>query len=382
MKKLIVVLAVTFLNCISLLAQDKPEPFNRWEIGVNGGVGSFAGEYNMLKDNRFTPSYGWNSKGQFGFGASLKKNFNQVFALELAWNNNTLTGSANGLSSGDFKSLANEYDLNTVWNLNNLLSKNKFDRKFYLYAKLGLGATHVNNVTGPNSGDKNLEIPTIPLGTGVSVRVNESVRVNVGTQWSWVNSDRLDGHSTVSSPGNTKPGAVAPQIYGTKLYTYAGISIRLGKKKKRAPEVEMPRAIPKQEPKPEPKPEPKAASVEKPAVLGNIYKVYFAFDKWKVDNKASADLDKLIKDLVENPSVKVSVKSHTDSWGPASYNMKLSEKRGKAVIEYLVSKGISSSRVDAQAYGESMPVNKCADGVPCSKAEHALNRRTETIVIE
>jgi len=122
--------------------------------------------------------------------------------------------------------------------------------------------------------------------------------------------------------------------------------------------------------------------VVKPAVIGNVYKVYFAFDKWNLDNQSITDLDKLAKDMNENPTVNVEIKSHTDCRGPASYNMKLSEKRGKSVIDYLVSKGISTSRINAQAFGETQPVNKCVDGVPCTKAEFAANRRTETIVIE
>ena len=48
----------------------------------------------------------------------------------------------------------------------------------------------------------------------------------------------------------------------------------------------------------------------------------------------------------------------------------------------LVSKGISTSRINAQAFGETQLVNKCKDGVPCTEAEHGLNRRTETVVIE
>ena len=84
----------------------------------------------------------------------------------------------------------------------------------------------------------------------------------------------------------------------------------------------------------------------------------------------------------ENPTVNVTIKSHTDSRGPASYNMKLSEKRGKSVIDYLVSKGVSASKINAQAFGETQPVNKCVDGVKCTAAEYAVNRRTETIVIE
>jgi len=86
--------------------------------------------------------------------------------------------------------------------------------------------------------------------------------------------------------------------------------------------------------------------------------------------------------MIANPSVDLEMKSHTDNRGPATYNMKLSEKRGKSVLDYLTAKGISSSRVNAQAYGETQPVNKCKDGVKCSEAEYALNRRTETLVIE
>ena len=94
------------------------------------------------------------------------------------------------------------------------------------------------------------------------------------------------------------------------------------------------------------------------------------------------DLDHLARDMNENPTVDVEIKSHTDSRGPASYNMKLSEKRGKSVIDYLTGKGISTSRVNAQAFGETQLVNRCSDGVKCTEAEHALNRRTEAIIIE
>ena len=86
--------------------------------------------------------------------------------------------------------------------------------------------------------------------------------------------------------------------------------------------------------------------------------------------------------MSEYPTVRIEVKSHTDSRGPEAYNMKLSEKRGKSVIDYLAGKGIVASRVSANAYGETQLVNKCADGVKCTKAEHAVNRRTEIIVVE
>jgi len=165
----------------------------------------------------------------------------------------------------------------------------------------------------------------------------------------------------------------------------AGVALKLGRGHRiESPVVEA--AIPeaKPAPKPEPKPEPKAEPVVvvKPSIIGNVYKVYFEFDKWDLDNRAEADLDILAKDMNEYPTVRIEIKSHTDSRGPETYNMKLSEKRGKSVIDYLAAKGIVASRVSANAYGETELTNKCADGVPCTAEEHAANRRTEVLVIE
>ena len=252
---------------------------------------------------------------------------------------------------------------------------------------MGIGATHLTAKTAAEPlGNQRWKLPTIPLGTGVVYRLNDNLNLDLGTQWSWVNTDRLDGHYTLSNAGNTKPGNTLADIFRTKVYTHVGLSYTFGKRKKKPePVVETPKPQPK--PKPEPKPEPKKAPEEvkvvvKPAVIGNVYKVYFAFDKWNLNNQSISDLDKLAKDMNENPSVNVEIKSHTDCRGPASYNMKLSEKRGKSVIDYLVSKGVNISKINAQVFGETQPVNKCKDGVPCTKAEYALNRRTETIVIE
>jgi len=389
MKKLSLSVAVLFICYALTFAQEKSKSGSdkQWEIGLNAGVANFAGEYNMLKDSRFNHSNDWKTHLDFGIGASVKKNFTHVFALEFGWNYSNLAGAwnKNNTPMADFKTEVNEYDLNSVWNINNLFSKNKFDRKVYWYAKLGVGATHLWKKEGAYPLDKDhWNLPTIPLGTGLVIRLTDNIKLNLGTQWSWIKTDRLDGNVTPSNPTNTKPGNTLADIYGTKLYTHAGLSYSFGKKKKKpVPVVEAPKPQPKPEPKPEPRPEPKQeVKVVKPAVIGNIYKVYFAFDKWNLNSQATADLDRLAKDMLDNLTVYVEIKSHTDSRGPASYNMKLSEKRGKSVIDYLVSKGISISKINALAFGETRLVNKCADGVPCTKAEHALNRRTETIVVE
>ena len=77
----------------------------------------------------------------------------------------------------------------------------------------------------------------------------------------------------------------------------------------------------------------------------------------------------------------IEIGAHTDASGPSGYNLELSERRAKAVKRYLEKKGISASRLVAKGYGETQLLNKCKDGVRCSKDEHAINRRTEFKVI-
>jgi outer membrane protein OmpA-like peptidoglycan-associated protein len=403
MKKLSLSLVITLMCFAFTFAQEKKdsEPNKKWEIGINAGVDNFTGEYNMYKESRWNHYNHWKSDLDFGFGALVKKNFSHVFALEGDWNYTNLTGSWNENTGSfpDFKTRVSEFNLNSVWNLNNLFSKNKFERKIYWYAKLGLGESHIKNIASMSAATQGPDWrkaawkPGYDLGTGVSFRLNDNFRLNVATQWDWIKTDRLDGKSEFIAPGGpnptngsitTKTGAVVPNVFGTKLYTSVGLSYTFGKKKKPAPVVVPPKPQPKPEPKPEPKPvpPPPPAAPVKPAVIGNVYKVYFAFDKYNLNDAAKADLDKLANDMNENPSVMLDVKSHTDCRGPASYNMKLSEKRGKAVIDYMISKGVSASRIHAQAFGETQPVNKCVDGVPCTKAEYALNRRTVSTITE
>ena len=172
MKKLSLI-AVALITCYSLVfAQEKGNrlPYTKWEIGLNAGVANYTGGYNMYKDDRFGHFNEWDNDMNFGFGAFVKKNFTHVFALEAAWNYTNLTGqwSANKMAVPSYKTEVNEYDLNSVWNINNLFSSNKFDRKVYWYAKLGVGATHVYKKEGldPLNGE-NWKTLTIPVGIKV-----------------------------------------------------------------------------------------------------------------------------------------------------------------------------------------------------------------------
>jgi len=114
--------------------------------------------------------------------------------------------------------------------------------------------------------------------------------------------------------------------------------------------------------------------INKAIVLNNIY---YDYDKWDIRPDAALELDKLVKILSENPGISIELGSHTDSRGKEKYNQTLSQKRAESAVAYIVSKGIAGERITAKGYGESVPLNKCVDGVECTEEEYQLNRRTE-----
>lgn len=96
---------------------------------------------------------------------------------------------------------------------------------------------------------------------------------------------------------------------------------------------------------------------------------------------AMPDLNKVVQFMRDNTDAKVELSSHTDSRGQASSNLSLSQRRAQAAADYIVAQGIPASRVIGKGYGETQLLNRCADGVSCSAAEHQENRRTEFKVI-
>ena len=109
----------------------------------------------------------------------------------------------------------------------------------------------------------------------------------------------------------------------------------------------------------------------------NINTIYFDFDKFNIRKDAAKELDKVVQVMNEYPELMIEAGSHTDSRGKDKYNMRLSEKRAKSTVDYIVSKGIDPSRITYQGYGETQLVNACSNKVKCTEKEHQLNRRTE-----
>ncbi|WP_299782645.1 OmpA family protein [uncultured Formosa sp.] len=109
--------------------------------------------------------------------------------------------------------------------------------------------------------------------------------------------------------------------------------------------------------------------------------IFYDFDKYNIRTDAQIVLNELIRIMRDNPTLKIELSSHTDSRGDDDYNIKLSQNRAQSAVDYLVSRGIARDRMIAKGYGETRLVNKCKNGVPCSKELHQENRRTEIEVL-
>lgn len=112
-----------------------------------------------------------------------------------------------------------------------------------------------------------------------------------------------------------------------------------------------------------------------------IKMIYFDFNKAIIRYEAAFELEKILDVMKKNPTMKIDVRSHTDSRGSAKYNETLSHKRSKATVDWLVKNGIERNRLTAKGYGESQLINKCADGVECTEDEHQQNRRSQFIIL-
>lgn len=112
-----------------------------------------------------------------------------------------------------------------------------------------------------------------------------------------------------------------------------------------------------------------------------ITNIYFDLDKSNIVREAALDLEKILDVLKQYPSMKLDIRSHTDSRGSSKYNEALSDRRAKSTIEWLVKNGIAPARLSGKGYGESRLLNGCSDGVKCTEEEHKINRRSEFIIM-
>ncbi len=114
-----------------------------------------------------------------------------------------------------------------------------------------------------------------------------------------------------------------------------------------------------------------------------INPIFFDFDKWNIRTDAEYELENVVDVMREHPKMIIKIESHTDSRGSDSYNLKLSDRRAKSTRDYLISRGISTDRIEsAIGYGETQLLNTCSNNVKCTEEEHQLNRRSYFYILK
>jgi len=111
-----------------------------------------------------------------------------------------------------------------------------------------------------------------------------------------------------------------------------------------------------------------------------LNEIYFEFDKSNITKDGAFELDKLVQAMKANPSLEIMVKAHTDSRGSDQYNLNLSDRRARATVQYVLSKGIAKARISGKGYGESEPKVDCREN--CTEEDHAKNRRSEFLIVK
>ena len=109
-----------------------------------------------------------------------------------------------------------------------------------------------------------------------------------------------------------------------------------------------------------------------------LYNIYYDLNQFFIRPDAAAELDaRLVPLLQKYPDMKIEIRSHTDSRATDLYNTRLSENRARAVVDYLIARGVRPARLLSKGYGETALMNDCRDGINCSEYDHQQNRRTE-----
>ncbi len=114
----------------------------------------------------------------------------------------------------------------------------------------------------------------------------------------------------------------------------------------------------------------------------DVENVYFETDGEAIGQFTSDQLKKVANIMKKYPEIRVSVDVHTDSKGESDYALKITKDRADIIVNYLIEKGISADRLEANGYGDTQLLNHCAKDVKCTEAEHRVNRRIEFVVMQ
>lgn len=108
--------------------------------------------------------------------------------------------------------------------------------------------------------------------------------------------------------------------------------------------------------------------------------IYFEYNKSNITQDGAFELDKLVQVMKSNGKLVILAKSHTDSRGSDTYNLSLSDRRAKATVQYVISKGIARDRISGKGMGEMEPKVDCKEA--CTEEQYSQNRRSEFLIVK
>lgn len=117
--------------------------------------------------------------------------------------------------------------------------------------------------------------------------------------------------------------------------------------------------------------------IEKGAIV-RLNNIFFDFDKFILKKESFPELSRTIELMNKNEQIKISVEGHTDNIGNHKYNNTLSERRARAVVDYLAKGGISRNRMQAKGWGKTRPIVSNDDEIDGRE----LNRRVNFRILE
>lgn len=241
---LLVIIALTIAQ--STVAQNgrrSSGDASSWEIGFSGGLSKFLTSINPNSDAIYPKFNYWNADFNAGITISVVKIISPKFSagfelhttkLSGSWNVNNgypLPPAAGGVIPNPFKTGVNVADLFVLANLNQIVAPNSANDKWFLFVKGGFGLTFIKEYSSLYPyGSGNPPKYTIIYGGGLSYTISDKIKLQLGTSWYRVETDRLDGVHTLK-PG-LADGPDPNYAYNVKeryIYPYVGISYGFGK---------------------------------------------------------------------------------------------------------------------------------------------------------
>jgi OOP family OmpA-OmpF porin len=225
-----------------------------------------------------------------------------------------------------------------------------------------------------------------PYGSGVS-KSGFDLLVDVGAGVKWFITENLALRADVRVP------YLMDESWKNLEYTL-GLSFLFGGEKPAPPPPPPPPPEPKVEapppppPPPPPAPEPvkemkeeakaEQTATEKELIEKGRARINVEFDtaKWFVKKKYHDEIGKFADVIIRHPELKVVIEGHTDNVGGKAYNQRLSERRAKAVMQYMIkSFKVNKDQLSSKGYGFTRPIasNKTKEG-------RQENRRVEAVV--